>query len=79
MRWSWHLGAVSEAVAHLLYWTYRLWVMLTVTTVVVFVTSPRSLKAQATSRAKVIDQKVVGSNPGVGKRCLVCKCGRCTP
>ena len=33
---------VSEAVAHLLHWMYRLWIMLPVTTVIVFATSARS-------------------------------------
>ena len=34
-------------VAHLIYWTYRLWVTLSVTEIVVFVTSARSLRVLA--------------------------------
>ena len=41
-RWSLYLMAVSEAIALLLTWKYRLWVMLPVTTEVVLVTSARS-------------------------------------
>ena len=71
LRWSWwYLGAVSEAIAHLLYRTYMLWAILTVTTVVVFVTSARSLQYRLPigpkwSIVEEMSQKVVGSNPGV--------------
>ena len=69
--------AVSEAIAHLLYWMYRLWVMLPVTTVVVSLTSARSPGYQygqsERSLWKVMPSQedmgrmVMGLNPGVGK------------
>ena len=37
-RWSWYLRAVSEPIAQLLYWKYRLRVM---TKVIILVTSAR--------------------------------------
>ena len=42
-RCSWKLRALSEVTPYLLYWKFRLWViMVTVTEVVVFVTLARS-------------------------------------
>ena len=41
---------VSEAVAHLVHWMYRLWIMLPVTKVIVFVESVRSPRVLVNSK-----------------------------
>ena len=73
------LRFVREAVTHLLYWTYRLWVKLPVTTTVVFMTSVSSQMVPLASKWLIremqitlkklipregnIRRKVMGSNP----------------
>ena len=63
--------ALMEVVAHLIYWMYRQWIMLQVTTVVFLVISARLPGMRlGTNRSKVIDHRVTKKEGSVlAKRC----------